>query len=140
MRATISRMISQSGSPSARRRHQHLHRALDAGERIAHFVRDDRGHLAEARERRLLGEALLGGLARGDVGADGDVLVRLPAFVQERDDRRVHPVERAVLGAVADLAVPHAPAGDGAPQVPHELLRVVPGIDDPMVLADQFLA
>src|SRR5690606_41201764 len=45
-------------------------------------------------------------LACGDVGADRDVLVRLAAHVEERDDRRVDPVVVTLLRAVADLAVP----------------------------------
>ena len=71
-------------SPAARHRRRAAatsgpDRTLDAGERIADLVRDHGGHLAHARQRRLLGEPLLRGLARGDVGADRDVLVRLSA-------------------------------------------------------------
>ena len=38
----------------------HLHRAADAGERIADFVGDDRRHLAELRERGLFAQRRFG--------------------------------------------------------------------------------
>ena len=49
----------------------------------------------------------------GDVGADGNVLAGFALLVEERHDRRVHPVERAVLRLVLDVAVPDAPSSDG---------------------------
>ena len=58
---------------------------------------------------------LLGLLAGRDIGADGDVLIGFSALVEKRDDRRVDPVEVAVLGAIPQLAVPHAAVGDGVP-------------------------
>ena len=79
-------------------------------------------------------------LARGDVGADRHVLLGLPRFVDEGNDGRIDPVERAVLGAVANLAAPDFAAGDGAPQVAKKRLWMVAGIDDAMGLAKQILA
>jgi hypothetical protein len=87
-------------------------------------MRHDGRHLAEARERRLLREPLFRGLARGDVRANRDVLIRLAVVVKEGHDRRVHPVKMPVLGAVSDLAVPDASVGDRHPQGADELLRV----------------
>ena len=101
---------------------------------------DDRRHLTDTGERRLLREPLFGGFARGDVGADGDVLVRPAALVEEGDDGRVDPVEVAVLRLVPDLAVPHPAVGDRHPQVAHELVGVQARVDDPVVLAEELLA
>ena len=55
-----------------------LQRAADAGQRVFHLVRDHRRHLAEARERRLLAQQILGSLPLGDVVADRHVLIRRP--------------------------------------------------------------
>ena len=40
-------------------RRDDLQRAADPRDRVLHFVRDDRGHFAELRERLLFGEPLL---------------------------------------------------------------------------------
>ena len=118
----------------------HLQRAADAGQRVAHLVRDDRGQLSELGERGLLAQLGLGGLARRDVVADREVLSRLAALVDERHDRRVDPVEVAVLRPVPNLAAPHLAVRDRAPERPDERRRVIAGVDDAMVLADQLLA
>ena len=86
------------------------------------------------------GQPFLVRFARRDVGADGDVFNGFVRFVEERKDRRVHPVERTIFRAVLDFAMPHLAAGNRAPQIGEEALRMVAGIDDPMVLAEQFLA
>ena len=100
-------------------------------------MRDDCGHLSDASERRLLRELLLGVFPSRDVGADGDVLIRLPALVQERDDRRVHPVDVTILGAIAELTVPDVARCDRSPQLPDELLGVIARVDDAVVLAEE---
>ena len=99
-----------------RTRAQDLQRALDAGERIAHLVRDDGRQLPELRQRRLIDELLLDRLALRDVAADRDVLPRLALAVEQRHDRGVDPVDGAVLGAVPQLAAPHLSLRDGPPQ------------------------
>ena len=53
----------------------------------------------------------------GDVTTNGRVLIRLAAGIEERHDRRVDPVVVAVLGAVAQFAVPDATVGDRVPQL-----------------------
>jgi hypothetical protein len=100
---------------------------------------DHRRHLAKARER-LFAELFLGAFAVGDLIADGGVLIRFPALVQKRHDRRIHPVEGAVFRAVADFAAPDAAVRDRHPQVPHELFRVVSGVQHTVILAEQFHA
>ena len=79
-------------------------------------------------------------LARGDVGADGDEAVHQPVRTGDRRDHRVHPVQAAVAGAVADLAAPGPAAADRLPHAEPEVARMAAGIDDPVVLADQRLA
>jgi hypothetical protein len=76
------------------------------------------------RQRRLLNQPLLSFFTCGDVSADGDVLIRLPAHVEERHDRRVHPVEVAILGAIAKFAMPDLAVGNGSPEFTDELFRV----------------
>ena len=91
-------------------------------------------------DRRRAPELLLGPLPVRDVGANGQVLVGLPVVAEERHDRRVDPVDAPVLGPVADLASPDASARDRLPELPDELLRVVAGVDDAVVLPEQLLA
>src|SRR5205085_9033180 len=91
-------------------------------------------------QRGLFAYALLGALALGDVVTDGDVLVGLAFGVEERDDGRVNPVDRAVFGAVAHLAAPDAARGNGRPKVVHELIRVVCRVNDAVILSEQLLA
>jgi hypothetical protein len=85
-------------------------------------------------------EALLGALAGGDVDADRDVFGDRAGVVAEGDDRAVDPVVGAVLGAVADLAVPDFAGGDGAVHVGEEGLGVVAGVEEAVVLAEEFFA
>ena len=86
------------------------------------------------------GDALFQQLRFGDVGADGDVLLRLAVVTEERHDGRVDPVDLAALLAVAQFAVPHAAARDGPPHVAEHLRRMHAGVDDAVVLPEQFLA
>jgi hypothetical protein len=51
-----------------------------------------------------------------------------------------HPVKRAILGAVFYLTVPDPALGNGRPQVADELLAVMPGIDETVILPQQFFA
>ena len=53
-------------------------------------------------------------LAGGDVEADRGIAVHLALRVEMRNDGRIDPVERAVLAAVADLAMPDPALGDRA--------------------------
>ena len=133
----MSRMTGSSAS-SATSRHQHLDSALDARERIAHLVGDDGGHLPDAGESGLLCQAFLGCLASGDVGADGyiDTASRgCPGTA-----RWSCPPSSNALGAIAQFAVPDLTVRDRPPQAADELFGVIGGVDDAMVLPDQFLA
>ena len=139
-RARMSPMTDRSRLCGRHARADHLQRAADAGERVLHLVRDDGRHLAEPGQRGLLAQQVLGSLPLGDVVADRHVLVGPARLVEERDDRRVHPVGRAVLRAVPQLALPDPAGGNRAPQLADVGLRVVAGVDDPVVAADQLLA
>ena len=85
-------------------------------------------------------ELLLVGLARSDVGADRDKLLGSAVAPAEGEDGRVDPVAAAVLGPVADFAAPDLAAADGGPERAEEGGRVVPGVDDAVVLAEQLRA
>src|SRR5262245_27265479 len=80
---------------------------------------------------------LLEPLAMREVRADGNVLHRFAGVVQEGDYGGVHPIERAVARAIPNLAMPDAPAGDGPPKIAKEFLRMIAGVDDAMILAEQ---
>jgi hypothetical protein len=58
-------------------------------------------------------ELLFENLSIGNVGPDGDVFVRFTINANDRDDGRVHPVDRTVLGPILNLAMPHLPIRDG---------------------------
>ena len=79
-------------------------------------------------------------LALGDVGANRHKLVGNAAVVHQRNNRGLHPVQLAVLGAVADLAVPDFTFGDGAPQVGEKRFGLDAGIDHPVVHPNQLLS
>ena len=139
MRWIITPMMSRVPE-SAARRSSHLQRCPQARQGVSNLVGDHGGKLAQMRERRLFPQLRFGGLAGGDVASNRQVLPRLSAAVEERDDGRVHPVEGAVLGAIANFPSPDAPTGDRVPQVANELLRVIGGVDEAVVLPEQLLA
>jgi len=85
-------------------------------------------------------DILLGLFAVGDVRADGDVLARLAVLVQKRNDCCVHPVTRSVLGAIFYFSLPDFSACDGRPQIADEFLGVITGVDEAVILAEQFRA
>ncbi|EGF33281.1 hypothetical protein IMCC9480_821 [Oxalobacteraceae bacterium IMCC9480] len=55
-------------------------------------------------------------LAFGDLGADRNVLVRRAMRIEKRHDGRINPVGLALLGGVADFAVPDLAGADCLPQ------------------------
>src|SRR5258708_1196988 len=70
-----------------------------------------------------------------NVRTDRDVLLRFAVATNEWDDGRIHPVDRTILGAVLDLAVPDFTIRDGVIHILEKFLRVVPGIEDAVVLS-----
>ncbi len=92
------------------------------------------------QQRSLLANLLLGSFAFGYVAADRDVLVGFSFGVEKRNYRRVDPIVTAVLGAILDLATPYFAARDRRPEISDELFGMVRGIDDAVVLAEQFFA
>ncbi len=100
-------------------------------------MRHHRRHLAQSRQRLLLEQFCFGPLALRNVEPDRHVLIRLPVRVQEGHDRRVYPIQVAILGTIPDFAVPDLPVRNDVPQLAKELFGVIPGVDDPMVLTEQ---
>src|ERR1039458_7968017 len=84
-------------------------------------------------------EQLFGPLALGDIRADSYVLTRLAFRAEERGDGRMQPVNRTILGPVLNLAVPDLPARDGMVHLLEKLVRMVAGVEDAVILADQFI-
>ena len=82
-------------------------------------MRHDGRELTELRQGLLFPQPRLGDLALRDVAADRQVLPRFAAVVEERHDGRIDPVERPVLGAIAQLATPDAALRNRAPELAH---------------------
>ena len=108
------------------------------GQRVAELVGQRRQELVLAAVG--LFQCRLGLLVPGDVSADNHILARFSLLVEERHDGGCHPVEEAVLGAVFDFPLPHKALRDRRPQVADEFLRVIAGVDDAVVLAQQFFS
>ena len=68
------------------------------------------------------------------------VVMGFVMFIKKRNDRRIDPIDRAVFRAVANLTLPNLAAGNRSPQVANEFFRVIVGIDDAVILSQQFLA
>ena len=96
----------------------------------------DNGIVGGFNHRREPAPQFFGSLALGDIGADGDVLPRAAARPEKWDDGGVDPVERSILGAVLDLSVPNPAHGDNAIHLPEEVLGVMAGVENAVVLAD----
>src|SRR5450830_203420 len=60
--------------------------------------------------------------------------------IEHRHHGTFDPVQAAILGAITDLALPDIAQGDGAPQGGEEFGAVQAGIEQAMVLPNQFLA
>src|SRR6266404_3978408 len=119
-------------------------RALDVGDRYDGVLIESKLLISQLLERSLAGgeaffHSVFGSLAFRDVGTDGDVLARFTIAAQRRDDGRIHPVDRAVLGPVLNFAVPNLPVRDGVVHLLEEFFGVVAGVENPVILADQFL-
>ena len=83
--------------------------------------------------------AFLGGLALGDVGADGNVLPRSVTQTEKGYDGSVDPVQRSIFGPVLDFAVPDPAARNRPIHLLEKILGMVPRVENAMVLADQFI-
>jgi hypothetical protein len=68
-------------------------------------VSHDRSELTKLRQGCLFSQLRFDVLPGGDVVSNRQVLARFAVTIEERDDGGIDPVERAVLGAVADLAL-----------------------------------
>ena len=119
-------------------------RALDISHRHDGVLIESKFLIRQLFERSLAGnEAFFHGLFRPfpfrDVGADGHVLPRFAILSYERDNGRIHPVDRAILGPVLNFAVPNLPVRDGVVHLLEEFFGVVAGVENPVILADQLL-
>jgi hypothetical protein len=85
-------------------------------------------------------QGVLGSLTLSDIGTDGHILARFTLIAQGRDDGGIHPVDGTVLGAVPDFGVPDLSIGNGVIHLLEELSRVVAGVEDAMILADEFIS
>ena len=113
--------------------------AQDDRQEVVEVMGDAPGQDPQALQLLGLAQGVLGLLPLGDVGPDGHELDGRAVLPEKGHDGGVHPVVGAVLGAIPDFPLPHAPGEDGLPELRHEGLRVEARVDDPVVLAEQFL-
>src|SRR6266403_4736011 len=119
-------------------------RALDVGDRYDGVLIESKFLISQLLERSLAGgeaffHSVFGSLALCDVRTDGNVLPGFAIAAQRRDDGRIHPIDRAIFGPVLNLAVPNLPIRDGVVHLLEEFFGVVAGVENPVILADQFL-
>ena len=77
-------------------------------------------------------------LSLRDVGAYGDVLPGFSVGTDDGNDRGLHPVQFACLGAVTDFTAPDRTAGNGGIHSLEKPAWMHPRIDDAVVLTQQF--
>src|SRR3546814_15220515 len=70
------------------------------------------------------------------IWADGDVLMRFTGRIEKRHDGRIEPEQTAVLGTIANLAMPDPSAGDGLPHLLEKRLGVMAGVEHAVAAAD----
>ncbi|MNE24749.1 hypothetical protein D3C80_1180490 [compost metagenome] len=76
----------------------------------------------------------------GDIETYRHILAYLPSRgVDQRHHGAVDPVQRTVLGTVADLALPHLAGGQCPPHALEELRLMQAGVQNAMVGAQQFV-
>ena len=78
-------------------------------------------------------------LALGNVGPNGDVLLRPTRGPKQRHDGGTDPIVTPILMPVLDVATPDLALLNGLPQVLEKRRRVVAAVDDPVVKAQQLL-
>ena len=79
-------------------------------------------------------------LTLGDVGTDRHVPGGFALLVDKRHDGGGYPVQAAILGAVADIALPDLAVGDGLIQVDEKIQGVGAGIEQAVVLPQKLFA
>jgi len=114
---------------------------IDAG--LAVFVdlapaQPDRGMVEEQLQlARLLGELPLDADQARDVGANGQETEAPATETEQRDDRGVDPIKAAVLGAIADRALPNLAGKDRLPEADVERVGMLPRLQDAVGLPDE---
>ena len=97
--------------------------------------------LDDQRQALALACQFVGGTpAGGDVGAHRHVLLDPAVGAEEGGDDAVHPVQGAVLRAVADLPAPRPAGRNRQPHLAPERSRVNTRVDDAVVLAEKLVA
>ena len=69
----------------------------------------------------------------------GDILRNTSSRIFEWNDRRIHPIWRAVFCPIVDLAVPDPPRRDRLPHFSKEGAGAMARTNNPMVLPEKFL-
>ncbi len=99
----------------------------------------ENGILCLVQQCGLFANLLFSAFTLGDVAANRDVLVGLSFGVEKRNDRCVDPVITTVFRPISYFSTPDFSARDSGPQLSNEFFRMVSGVDDAMILAEQFV-
>ena len=94
---------------------------VDVGEGLIRIHAEDTGGRdlgQRAKEGFFFPGLQLGFFALGDVGADGDKLIRLPLGIGERHDGGIDPIRLAVASKVLDFTAPYLAVGQLASNFP----------------------
>ena len=98
---------------------EHLHRSANAGQRILHLVGNDRSHLAELGQRRLLAQLALHLHPGAEIVKDSG---ELPfAFDRDLADRQMQREGRAVLAASLHFPSDADDLGAAGRQIPRQI-------------------
>src|SRR3546814_1552369 len=62
--------------------------------------------------------------------------MRFTGRIEKRHDGRIEPEQTAVLGTIANLAMPDPSAGDGLPHLLEKRLGVMAGVEHAVAAAD----
>jgi len=111
---------------------------------VVHQIEFPMAHLAQLlcllQSGALFSQCQLALLDRSDVGTQRDIGLRLAAFIQIRRNGRGDPIQAAILGAIAQLTLPHPALRDPAPHRAKEFRLVDAGLNHAMILSHQFIA
>jgi hypothetical protein len=83
-------------------------------------------------------EGLFGSLALGDVRTDRNILAWFSIHREKWNYSRIHPVDRAVLGAIFDLLVPHFAVSNGVVHLLEKFFGMVAGVENAVIPTDEF--
>src|SRR5690606_9272119 len=101
----------------------------------------DKDRIARLIEKlRLLADPVFCEFPLRDIKTDRNILIRLSAVIEKRNDRCIDPVILTVLRLVSKFAVPGLSVRDSDPDLLYEILGMISRVDDTVILPDELFA